>query len=302
MLGGAVRLEESIVRRAMIGLVLAGLMLAVAASAQSAGDQVERRWTGAWVLTRVDLVSDCGGTYTNNPVLGQKASGRGRYRFSAGELGKVDKVTIRSSRADLYITVYEPVLAARQDGPFTLYDERTCKIQLMIEIPRAVLRGRDAEPAQTAVDLVLSPYTTLAAAQMAEEWNGRERDPLPEDYEDTLARHGRWKAEQANARFATVRQQSLDEMTRVVDGLQDSSEYLAGFAAGAEALRTWRPSSCDGLAAARFESQEKRPSRERSGTDDAARRWQRGYRDGQRLAYHATVLREVERCFVPPPM
>lgn len=284
------------------GFGMAAGLLAAAAAAQSAGDQVERRWTGAWVLTRVDLVSDCGGTYTNNPVLGQQASGRGRYRFSAGELGKVDKVTIRSSRADLYITVYEPVLAARQDGPFTLYDERTCKIQLMVDIPRAVLRGRDAEPAQAAVELVLAPYTTLAAAQVAEEWNGRERDPLPQDYEDTLVRHARWQAEQTNARFATVRQQSLDEVTRVVDGLQDSPDYLAGFAAGAEALRTWRPLNCDGLASVRFESQEKRPSRERSGTDDASRRWQRGYRDGQRLVFHATVLRELERCFVPPPL
>lgn len=288
-------------RQAMIGLVLTGLVLAVPGAAQTAGDQVERRWTGAWVITRVDLVSDCGGTYTNNPVLGLQASGRGRYRFQAGELGRVDKVTIRSSRADLFITVLEPLLASRQEGPFTLYDERNCKIQLMVEIPRAVLRGRDGEAAQSAVDQVLRHHTTLAGAQAAEEWNGREREPLPPDYEDTLARHAVWKAEQANTRFAVVRQHSLDELTRVVDGMQDTSEYLDGFATGVEALRGWRPYGCDALASGRFESQEKRPPRERSGSEEPARRWQRGYRDGQRLAYHATVLREVERCFVPAP-
>lgn len=281
--------------------VVAGMVLAAGAAAQTAGEQVERRWAGAWVISRTDLVSNCGATYTNNDVTGPQASGRGRHQFQAGELGKVDRVTIRRSRIDLYITLQEPLLVARQDGPFTLYDEQVCKIQLRIDVPRAMLRGRDGEAAQATVDQVLWYFPTLAAAQGSEEWNGREQEPLPWDYEDTLAQYAVWKAEQINVRFAVVRGQALDELTRVVDGIQDTPEYLEGFAAGVDALRTWRPYGCDSLATDRFERRERRPPRERAGSDEASRRWQRGFRDGQRLTYHATVLRAVEGCFVVPP-
>ena len=73
-------------------------------------------------------------------------------RFEPGELGKVDKVKVKRSRVDLLLTLDQPVLASRLDGPFELFDERPCKVQLIFEMPREWLSREDLETIVVASD------------------------------------------------------------------------------------------------------------------------------------------------------
>jgi hypothetical protein len=68
-----------------------------------------------------------------------------------------------------------------------------------------------------------------------------------------------------------------------------------------DAQRSRSTPSCSDLAGARFESGEQRPPTDRRGSSPAERAYQRGFRDGQLLAWGTRVARAVEGCFVPVP-
>lgn len=279
-----------------------GLALAAAGPAEANLEkELERTWVGAWVVARVETASDCSGTYTNNEVRGRLTSTRGSRRFEEGELARVDKLNLKSDRVDLYLSVAEPVLVARTDGPFTLYDERSCRVQLMVEVPRATIKGARREEVDGILLEAVDRYESAAAARRSRAWNGRERDPYPRDYEETLARHAAWKAEEVNRALAATRLAALDEAAQALSRVTDDPAYLAGFAAGVEAWRSRSAPGCSSLAGAGFSGDEQRPPSDRRGSSPGERAWQRGFRDGQIVAWATRVARAVEGCFVPVP-
>ncbi|MBK6406663.1 MAG: hypothetical protein IPF66_17430 [Holophagales bacterium] len=264
-------------------------------------DDVERAWAGAWVVAQVEMSSDCLGIYNNNEVRGRLSSSKGSRRFAEGELARVDKVNVKSDRVDLYLSVAEPVLAPRTDGPFTLYDERSCRIQFMVDVPREAIKGRRMDDVEAQLLEVVERHESETAARRSRAWNRRERDAYPPDYEETLARHAAWKAEEINRALAATRMAALDAASQVMERVTDDPPYLDGFAAGVDAQRNRSTPSCPELAGARFESGEQRPPTDRRGGSPAERAFQRGFRDGQLLAWSTRVARGVEGCFVVVP-
>lgn len=284
------------------GLVAFACLLAAAGRAGADfEDDVERAWAGAWVVTRVETSSDCLGTYNNNEVRGRRTSSKGSQRFAEGELARVDKVNVKSDRVDLYLSVAEPVLAPRTDGPFTLFDERSCRVQLMVDVPREAIKGRRMDDVDAALLEVVERHESETAAHRSRAWNGRERDPYPRDYEETLARHAAWKAEEVNRALAATRRTALDAAHQALERVTEDPDYLAGFSAGVDAQRDRSTPSCSDLADARFESGEQRPPGDRRGSSPNERAFQRGFRDGQLLAWGTRVAQAVEGCFVPVP-
>ena len=283
-------------------LVALACLLAAAASANADfEDDVERAWVGAWVVARVETSSDCLGAYNNNEVRGRLASSKGSRRFAEGELARVDKVKVKSDRVDLYLSVAEPVLVPRTDGPFTLFDERSCRIQLMVDVPREAIKGRRMDDVDAALLEVVERHESETAARRSRAWNGRERDPYPRDYEETLARHAAWKAEEVNRALASSRMAALDATSQALERVTEDPDYLAGFSAGVDAQRSRSTPSCSDLAGVRFESGEQRPPSNRRGSSPNERAFQRGFRDGQLLAWGTRVARAVEGCFVVMP-
>lgn len=263
--------------------------------------ELERAWVGAWVVARVETASDCSGTYTNNEVRGRLTSTRGSRRFAEGELARVDKLNLKSDRVDLYLSVSEPVLVARTDGPFTLYDERSCRVQFMVDVPRATIKGARRDEVDAILLESAERHESAAAARRSRAWNGRERDPYPRDYEETLARHAVWKAEEVNRALAAARLVAVEEADQALARVTEDPHYLAGFAAGVEVQRSRSTPSCSVIAGARFAGDEQRPPTDRRGGSPSERAWQRGFRDGQVVAWGTRLARVVEGCFVPVP-
>jgi hypothetical protein len=282
-------------------VVLAFFLAAAGPAFADFEDDVERAWAGAWVVARVETSSDCLGAYNNNEIRGRLSSSKGRQRFAEGELARVDKVNVKSDRVDLYLSVAEPVLVPRTDGPFTLYDERSCRVQFMVDVPREAIKGRRMADVDAQLLEVVERYETETAARRSRAWNGRERDPYPRDYEETLARHAAWKAEEVNRALAASRMAALDAASQALERVTDDPPYLAGFSAGVDAQRDRSTPSCSDLAGARFESGEQRPPSDRRGSSPNERAFQRGFRDGQLLAWGTRVARAVEGCFVVVP-
>src|SRR5262245_46020405 len=119
-----------------------GVVLAASFSAASAGDlqrELAGRWRGSWVIVEVGVRSDCGGMYTNNRLNGRRVSGSGAFTFEAGELAQIDKVDLHRARLDVLLTLAEPTRVSWQDGPFTLYRQASCRVELQAELPRSVV-------------------------------------------------------------------------------------------------------------------------------------------------------------------
>jgi hypothetical protein len=287
------------------GLTAAAVAVALTAASGLAAadleDLLRARWNGVWVVTKVETYSDCDGLYDNDDVTGNRVTSKADLAFAAGELAHVDKVSLKRSRVDAYLTVAEPLRIAHQDGPFTLYEAKTCKIQLLIDAAAKDIREGRVEPLDEAIAAVLSRFDTRAAAQASPEWNQRALEPLPADYADTLARHEAWKVERVNSRLATVREDALAEAARAVEHMDDDPPYLEGFARGVEEVRHWTPGSCESLASASFASFERREPKEHRGDGGPQRAWRRGWHDGQALAWNLAVARAVRDCFLPPP-
>lgn len=283
-------------------LVIATLLISVAAAgaAEDLESALERTYKGAWVLTRVEVWSDCSGFFTNNDIAGTRVSSRGDRRFEPGELARIEKVSLKSERIELYAVVDEPVLRPRREGPFTLLDERTCKAELRVALPREVVRAGDPGPIHGLIEDALSTLDSREAARHASAWNQRVREPYPPDYQETLARYEAWKVEQANARIAEVQAASLEEASRVAARVEDDPDYLQGFAAGIQAMQSWSPPSCSSLASASFFLAERGAPRPPRGTDDT-RAFERGFKDGQTLVFHLKLARRAPGCFQPPP-
>ena len=280
---------------------LAGALVVPHSLSADLEDDLERAWVGAWVVTKVETASDCSGTYTNVEVRGLRSTSRGSRRFGEGELARIDKLNQKSDRVDLYLSVAEPVLVPRTDGPFTLYDQRSCRVQLMVDVPKVVLKSGRLAAGEAAHPQTGEPPQNAAAARRSPAADRRKRDPYPRDYEETLARHAAWKAEEVNRALAATRLAALDDASQALSRVTDDPDYLAGFAAGVEAQRRRSAPGCSSLAGAGFSGEEERAPGGRRGSSPAERSFQRGFRDGQVVAWATRVARAVEGCFVPVP-
>ena len=277
--------------RRLLVACLWGLAAAAAAApgaAASLEDSLNARWRGGWVVVRVPVSSDCGGFYTDNEARGGRARGGGSHEFASGELARVERVGVkRGGRVDVFLDLAEQILEPREDGPFTLYEPRSCKVQLRIEDA-----GSDAAGAERALAALLELHPDATSAEASPAWSGRRREEYPEGYEQTLAEHARWKAAQVNLAVQERLEEAIEEASRANDRLRDDPEYLAGFAAGVERERDRSFGDCDGALRDRLS-----PDHERGEPE----RWQEGYEDGQRLAYHLELMRRLVDCFVPVP-
>lgn len=279
------------------------LLLVAFIAAPAAADlerELEQTYRGAWALTRVDVYSDCTGFFTNNDIAGARVSSRGNRRFEPGELVRIEKISLKSERIELYAVLDEPVLMPRREGPFTLFDERTCKAELRVDIPKDAVKARDAGPIHGLVEDVLATFSSREAATRSASWNQRVREPLPPDYEVTLARYEIWKVEQANARIAELQDAALDEASRIASRLSDNPDYLQGIAAGTDSLRSWRAPTCSLLTSTTLSSVQRQPPPPPRGVEDP-RAFANGFRDGQALVYHLEIARRARSCFLPLP-
>jgi len=285
-------------RRYALGVLAWALIAtAVPANAGSFEDAVRARWRGAWIVTEIETYSVCNGNYFNNDVSGQFVAARAGRPFQPGELAKVDKLQVNRKKIELMVTIAGTNLVSRQDGPVTLYDRRTCKIELEVAIPRDVIKSKHVEEVDRFLASVAQRFSTRDEALDSSDWNGREADEYPEDYERTLAHHAVWSAEEINRGIDEQLDRSLltaNELAREVDG---NLIYLSGFAEGARMMREWRERDCGrliGSTAGTF-----RLNAPEEFTDNTT--WCAGFFDGQALVYNLAVLSRLPACYVDVP-
>lgn len=258
-------------------------------------ERLDEQLRGAWAVLSMEVYSSCSGTYSDNTIGAAGVSSKAGRRFPAGELVKINKIKVKRARVDLLVTLAEPVLVAHQEGPFELFDEHRCKAQLIYGFPREVIKGRDLDTITAAIGASLATHPSQTEARESGDWNGREREAYPDDYEQTLARFEQWKAEQTNAAVTAGIEKATSEAAEVADDIERNADYLDGFAAGAEELEHLDIDDCERLIDASFSSFKKRPP------SDKKAKWKRGFEDGQNLVFNLYLLRELRHCFVPVP-
>jgi hypothetical protein len=259
------------------------------AGAANLEDDLNAHWRGGWTVVNVAVASSCDGFYNDNDVVGTRADSKARRRFEAGELARVERIGAKRGRIDVFLDLVEGVLEERRDGPFTLYEPTTCRIQLRVPIPE--------RPDSAAVEARLAELLELhrgeREAEASPSWNGRRQEPFPEGYEQTLAAYETWKAAQTNTAVQARMDSAIDEAARINDRLRSEPEYLEGFAAGVEKVRDGHLGDCPSLLSRSFSPD--------SGSGGKSSDWKRGYEDGQRLAWNLELLRKLKSCFVPVP-
>ncbi|MDX1389008.1 MAG: hypothetical protein R3344_07445 [Acidobacteriota bacterium] len=272
------------------------------AGAGSFEDAVRARWRGAWVVITTDVYSSCtgGGSYHTNKLSGTLVTNRGGHRFVGGEVGKVYKLQLKKKKVDLMISLDEPLLVARQDGPFTLYDERHCAVSLEIQLPRDMTKAKDVEGIDLIVAELVERFDTREAALASEAWNEREREPYPLNYDITVARHAAWRAEQTNLAVDERKHLALEQVKNSGKAIESDPDYLDGLAAGANAMKRWQADTCARLMA-RFDSVRGRVPEDRREDTVENERWRRGFEDGQKMMHGIRLLERLDGCYVPVP-
>lgn len=291
-------------RDVCITVFMGAIAVAVPTGADAAGLErtLEERWLGAWVITSVETRSDCGGLYTNNRINGSLVHTGGRHGFEAGELAQVERIDLKRSRLDLKLRLPEPIRVSYQDGPFTLYQRTACRIELEIELPRAVVARADLATLDRTLAPVLARYASEAAARRSGAWNGREVDPYPEDYDRTLVEHAAWKAEQVNAAVQVRLDEAAAEVVRVTDRITSDADYVAGFAQGVERAQATTLGACETMAGRGVTGFVTARATPTGGLrEESDRRRDRGFEDGQRLVLGLELQRRLPACFVSAP-
>lgn len=277
----------------LIAATLAALAPLGEASAADLEEQLSQRLRGAWGVLQVEVTSGCGATYSDNLVGDLAVASKAAHRFAPGELVLIDKLKLKREQVDLLLTLNVPLRTPRTDGPFELVDDLECRVQLMVPVPRELVKSSDVEAILGRLGALLLVYPDLEAARASESWNRREPPPLPEGYDATLQRHAIWKAEQVNAAVAASTARALDAAGDIAGRLGSDADYLAGFAAGAQIMSSFYLSDCSSLLEASIWSYRKAADRSRSS------RWQNGWDDGQALVFHVLVADRLQACLLP---
>jgi len=281
------------------------LVLSTTAASPAAAGDLERalraRYQGVWGVILTESYSDCAGSYSNNRIAGAGVRSTAGHRFEPGELAKIDKINLKRSRIDLFATLSEPVVESRFDGPFELFDEKTCKIQLMIELPRAVVKNDDQEAVVNRISELVERHTEMASASQSELWNHRRRRSLPEDYERTLALHARWKIEQTNTAAAARTSEALETAARLAERLSDDPDYREGWVAGMAEMQDLWVDECPQLLEVRFSSHEERAPSDRRSSSSEDQRFRDGFTDGQEIVFQILIADRLRGCIRPLP-
>lgn len=269
-------------RRSTICVLVAAFAAAGVAKADVEGD-LRAALVGRYALAKGELVSECSDHFTDMKVVGGRLAGGTGTRFSSGELLRVDNVHVGAlAGLDVNLSLVEPYRLAFEDGPFELFDQRRCRVQLNFEVPREV--RKDAQKALAAVASVLELFDDAAAAKSAG-WNGRKVEPYPKDWEQTRQEYAAWKATQVNRLVRAKSEQVLDQARRVLAYMASDDDYLWSFAAGARARSdSW--SSCEAMLGATFYS---------TGSGGKS---SRGWADGQHVAWANHLAHALQECFV----
>lgn len=271
------------------------LSIAATGAASELDDRLNQRLRGAWAVLEVEVYSGCAGTYSDNEVGDAGVAAKAQRRFEAGELVKIDKVNARRQRVDLLLTLAVPLRTSRIDGPFELFDERECQVQLIVPLAREdVKMGNDTKIAAQLEELI-TVYPSLEDARESDSWNEREIQPLPADYEQTLQKYTAWKAEQTNAAVSDGLHRAIDDAADVADDLSDDADYLAGFGAGAEEMTSFSTTDCSSLLSASLSFYDTSPPK------DKPKRWRAGWQDGQELIFNVLLAERLLACRVPVP-
>jgi hypothetical protein len=268
-------------------LALGALAIPLAARGADLEDQLNARWRGGYAVARLPIASSCDDYYNDNDVVGSRAESKARRRFAAGELTRVERLGVHRGRIDVFLDLTEGVLEEVHDGPFTLYEPRTCKIQLRVPVPDRW----SGEQVEARLAELLELHGSVREAEGSSLWNQRRREPFPEGYEQTLAAYEVWKANQKNAAVQARMDAAVEEASRIVDRVHSDPEYLQGFAAGMDKVRDRPSGDCGTLVSSSFY-----PDSGKGGS-----KWKRGYEDGQRLGWNLELLRRLKECFVPVP-
>ena len=280
-------------RNALVTIV--AIAAAAAATASALEDHLDRELKGAWGVLEIELYSACGSTYSDNEVGGAGVASKAPHRFEAGEIVKIDKVKVKRQRVDILLTLAVGLRTSHTDGPFELFDERKCRAQMIFPVPRQLVKQADAGAILDHIRPSITLVTSLAEAEESDAWNGREMEPLPADYDDTLQRHAVWKAEQTNAAVDEAINRAIDEAADAAKDLRDDENYLAGFAAGAEKMSSFSTTDCSSLLSATFSFHDKSPPKEKSSL------WKNGWEDGQILVFNTLLANRLRSCTVPVP-
>jgi hypothetical protein len=271
------------------------MTFSVVAGSSELDDRLNQRLRGAWAVLEVEVYSACSGTYSDNHAGAAGVSSKAPNRFSAGELVKVDKVNAKRQRVDLLLTLQIPLRTSRIDGPFEIFDERTCQVQLIVPFSRELIKNGNDDAIMSRIGELSTLYSSLDEARDSDAWNGRKTEPLPEDYDQTLQRYQVWKAEQTNAAVIAAQQRALSDAADVADGLDDNEDYLAGFAAGAEKMSSFSTTDCSSLLSTSISFHDS------SAPKGTSKRWRDGWEDGQELVFSVLLAERLQACMVPLP-
>lgn len=259
-------------------------------------NQLRAKWQGRWVILTAETYSNCNGFYSNNQVNQGLVTSKAKRLFQMGELGKITKVQVKRSRVLVYVELLEPILKAKNDGPFTLYDEANCKVELRFEVGRAAIKQSNIEAIEASFESVFKAFSSQQEAMAFSTYNQRVRDPYPEDYQQTLADYEAWKVEQELAAIERTIEQAFREINRISAGVKEETEYARGFVAGLrEMKRQSLPDACDQLQSATPSRFMKTPK------DRITAGYKEGFDDGQRLAFYQEQADRLTACLKASP-
>ena len=254
--------------------------------------ELNKRLKGAWMIVNAQVQSACDMGYTNNEVNDTRVIGKNGYVFPPGELVQVYSVDLKRSRVDVHLSLITPYRVTRQDGPFQLFEHRSCGVELQINLPRELVKDQKTDDIVNMILKVAEIFPSREAALDSSDYNGRETEPFPADYEQTLVQYENWKREQLNIQVSEEIRKSKEIAGMVLKEVRESPDYSQGFTLGIRDMLREVPFDCDQLMGASLFSYKKNPTRDR-----VSREFQEGYEDGQKLAFHMIRSERLGSCF-----
>lgn len=252
--------------------------------------RLRNQYQGAWIILKTEAYSNCNGFFNDNVIQDGRISSKAKHFFKPGELGKINKINVKRSRISVMVTFSEPFLANREEGPFTLYDELTCKIELRFNLGRAVIKQKDTASIEAAFNDAFVVFNQEGQATTSKLYNQRVIAAYPENYEETLREYEAWVLEQKFVEIDRKIETCLREMGRILARVQEQGEYARGFVAGIRAMKQESFGDCDQMLHAQ-------PSRYmESPKDRVTPNYKDGYEDGQKVAFYQEVIAILREC------
>lgn len=273
-------------------LVISALLVVVAYPAAHADlqDRLNSRWRGAWVIVNAELYSNCDSVYANNRVNGDLIRGIGRVKLSTGELAKVYKVDVKRHRVDVLLDLNESILIEYQDGPFTLYREASCRVELLVDTGGQRTKKLGTGDIEALFAPWLERYARQTEAEHSPNWNRRARQAYPENYEQTLAEYRIWQVEQHNQLVEERINDSIEQASQLLVAVSENGDFGVGLGYGLMAMKENIRGNCDRLLASN-------PGTYEEPYDAPNRTWANGYTTGQHLGYYVELAQRLRGCF-----